>query len=113
MTNSQSDLATSISFRPLALSDIDDFHVWLNRPHLRRFYQRKPVSRAEVEAHYGPRIRGEDPTRCDFALYDGRPVAYLQCYRIPDYPEWANLIESPDGIGVDLAILDPAMLGRG
>jgi aminoglycoside 6'-N-acetyltransferase len=103
----------TISFRPLELTDLDDFCAWLNRPHLRRFYQLEPISRVEVEAEYGPCIRGEDPTHCDFALFDGRPFAYLQCYRIPDYPEWAALIESHDGIGVDLAILDPAMLGRG
>jgi aminoglycoside 6'-N-acetyltransferase len=102
-----------ISFRPLELSDLDDFCMWLDRPHLRRFYQRKPISREDVEAEYGPCIRGEDPTHCHLALFDGKPFGYIQCYRIPDYPEWADLIESHDGIGVDLAILDPSMLGRG
>lgn len=46
--------AMSISFRPLALSDIDDLFVWLNRPHLRRFFQKQPISRDEVEVKYGP-----------------------------------------------------------
>jgi aminoglycoside 6'-N-acetyltransferase len=102
-----------ISFGLLETSDLDDFCTWLNQPHLRRFFQCKPISREEVEAEYGPCIRGEDPTHCHLALFGGRPFGYIQCYRIPDYPEWADLIESPDGIGVDLAILDPAMLGRG
>ena len=101
------------SFRPLELTDLDDFFAWLNRPHLRRFYQRKPVSREDVEAEYGPCIRGDDPTHCHLALMDGNSFGYIQCYRIPDYPEWADLIESHDGIGVDLAILDPGMIGRG
>ena len=103
----------SISFRPLALSDIDDLFVWLNRPHLRRFFQKQPISRDEVEAKYGPRIRGDDPTRSHLALCEGRPFGYLQCYRLADYPDWANVIDSPDGIGVDLAILEPSMLRRG
>jgi aminoglycoside 6'-N-acetyltransferase len=102
-----------IPFRPLTPSDIDALHAGLNRPHLRRFFQKQPISRAEVEAKYGPRIRGEQPTHSHLALCDGRPFGYLQCYRLSDYPDWANLIESQDGIGVDLAILDPSMLGRG
>jgi RimJ/RimL family protein N-acetyltransferase len=103
----------SIAFRPLALSEFDDFFVWLNRPHLRRFFQKRPISRAEIEAKYGPRIRDDSPTRCHLALNGDLPFGYLQCYRLSDHPDWASLIESHDGIGVDLAILEPSMLGRG
>jgi aminoglycoside 6'-N-acetyltransferase len=103
----------AISFRPLALTDLDWLTEGLNRPHLRRFFQKAPVSRAEVEAKYGRYIRGDAPNHSHLALLDTAPFAYLQCYRIADYPGWAEMIGEPDGIGIDLAILDPALIGKG
>jgi len=102
-----------IAFRALAETDYPGLHVWLNRPHLRNFFQKKPISRAEIAAKYAPRIRGEEPTHCHLALLDGRVFGYLQCYRISDHPAWAALIGVTAGIGVDLAILDPGLIGMG
>jgi aminoglycoside 6'-N-acetyltransferase len=103
----------AIAFRPLALADLDDLTLWLNRPHLRRFFQKAPVTRAEIEAKYAPRILGREATACHLALQEGRPFAYLQCYRIADWPEWARMIGEGAGIGVDLAIFEPTLIGKG
>jgi|HubBroStandDraft_4_1064222.scaffolds.fasta_scaffold56573_3 hypothetical protein len=46
-----------------------------------------------------PILPGE-PTVCHPAVSEGSPFAYLQCYRNADYPEWGNVIEVNDGIGV-------------
>ena len=102
-----------VAFRPLAETDLDDLHAWLNRPHLTRFFQKRPISRAEVGAKFEPIIRREDTTHSHLAFDAGAPLGYLQCYRIVDNPEWAALIQAKEGIGVDLAIIDPAKLGRG
>lgn len=102
-----------LAFRPLAEADLADLHAWLNRPHLRRFFQREPISAAEVAEKYRPCIRGEEPTFCHLALLDGQPFGYLQCYRIADHPAWAATIGESDGIGTDLAIFEPEMIGRG
>jgi aminoglycoside 6'-N-acetyltransferase len=102
-----------IAFRPLAESDLADLHVWLNRPHLRAFFQKTPISEAEIDRKYGPYARRERPARCHLALLDGRVFGYLQCYRIADYPDWAVLIGEDKGIGADLAILDPGLIGKG
>lgn len=102
-----------ITFRPLAEADFDDLHVWLNRPHLTRFFQKRPISRSQIGEKYLPRVRGDDPTHSHLALEDGTPFGYLQCYRIADYPDWAAVIDSHDGIGIDLAIFDPAYLRLG
>jgi aminoglycoside 6'-N-acetyltransferase len=72
-------LEGAISYRALAEADLPLMADWLNRPHLRRFFQTTPISLAEVEAKYGPRIRGEVPTCCSIALLDGAPFGYLQC----------------------------------
>jgi aminoglycoside 6'-N-acetyltransferase len=106
-------MESTMAFRPLAQRDLDDLHVWLNRPHLARFFQTQAIGRAEVEAKYAPRIRGEVPTPCHLALYRDRPFGYLQCYRIADWPDWAAQTGLTEGIGVDLAILEPDMIGQG
>lgn len=86
---------------------------WLAEPHVRRFYQKTPVTPAEVAAEYGPAVRGEEPTLCHIALHAGAPFAYLQCYRNADYPEWAAVIGVEEGVSIDLYIGDPAFLHRG
>lgn len=102
-----------IAFRPLAATDLPDLHVWLNRPHLRAFFQKKPISEAEIAEKFGPRLRGEDPVEIHLAALDGKVFGYIQCYRVADHPAWAALIGENDGIGVDLAILDPGLIGKG
>lgn len=106
-------LRDEITFLPLVETDFPAFTEWLNRPHLRRFFQKKPISLAEVTAKYGPSVRGETPTWCQLALLDGRPFGYLQSYRIADYPKWADTIGENDGIGVDLLIFEPELIGKG
>jgi aminoglycoside 6'-N-acetyltransferase len=102
-----------IAFRPLAETDFPALAVWLNRPHLTRFFQKQSITLEEIAAKYGPRVRGDVPTHCHLATDDGRPFAYLQCYRLADWPEWAALVESSEGIGVDLAIFEPDIIGQG
>ncbi|HTT99769.1 MAG TPA: GNAT family N-acetyltransferase [Rhizomicrobium sp.] len=102
-----------ITFRPLVETDFKAFTEWLNRPHLRRFFQKKPTTETAVAAYYGPSVRGETPTHCHLALLDGQPFGYLQCYRIAAYPAWAATIGETDGIGVDLLIFEPDMIGKG
>jgi aminoglycoside 6'-N-acetyltransferase len=103
----------AIAFRPLALADLDAFTRWLNRPHLRRFFQKRAVTRAEVEAKCAPRILGTVPSHCHLAIRGAEAFAYLQCYRLADWPDWARTTGEPDGICVDLAIFEPAMIGQG
>ena len=103
----------TITFRALAEDDLPRLTEWLNRPHLRRFYQVEPTTLDEVAAKYGPRIRGEAPTISSLALLDGAPFGYLQCYRIADWPDWQAVVETAEGVSIDLFIADPALVGRG
>jgi aminoglycoside 6'-N-acetyltransferase len=104
---------TGIEFRRVAEADFSLLTAWFAEPHVRRFYQKTPVTLAEVAAEYGPAIRGEEPTLCYLAAEGATPYAYLQCYRNMDYPEWANVIGVSDGISLDLFIGEPAYLRRG
>jgi aminoglycoside 6'-N-acetyltransferase len=102
-----------VAFRPLVEADFPFLVRWLAEPHVRAFYQKDPVSLAQVALEYGPAVRLEEATICSLALHRGAPFAHLQCYRNADYPEWAEIIGVVDGISVDLFIGDPAYLRRG
>ena len=102
-----------IEFRPVEESDFPTLTAWLAEPHVRRFYQKTPVTLEQVALEYGPFVRGEEPTICHLAISGDAPFAYLQCYRNADYPEWVDIIEVNDGISVDLFVGEPAYLHRG
>jgi aminoglycoside 6'-N-acetyltransferase len=102
-----------IAFRPLTAEDFPRLQHWLMQPHVREFYQKAEISLDEVEAKYGPRVRGEAPTICHIATYRGEPFAYLQCYRNTDWPDWAEQIAHLDGLSIDLYIGDPTYHRRG
>jgi len=106
-------LTQEISFRALQEGDLPRLTEWLSRPHLRRFYQFEPTTLEAVAATYGPRIRGEAPTHSSLALLGGAPFGYLQCYRIADWPDWQAVVETTEGISIDLFIADPDLIGRG
>lgn len=80
---------------------------------MRAFYQKAPVSLAEVEAKFLPRIRGDVPTHDHIALLAGRPFGKLQCYRNRDHRTYADEIGESEGISLDLFIGEPDLLGRG
>ena len=102
-----------IAFRDLDLGDLARLADWLNRPHLRRFYQFAPTTPEAVAAKYGAYIRGAAPTHSHLALLDGAPFAYLQCYRIADWPDWQAVVQTTEGISIDLFIAEPELIGRG
>jgi aminoglycoside 6'-N-acetyltransferase len=103
-----------VAFRPVSESDFPLLTGWLAQPHVRTFFQKDPITLGEVAAKYGPRVRGEAPTRCHVAL-DGerRPFGYLQCYRNLDWPDWAAQIDVEDGLSIDLYIGEPGFVGSG
>ena len=107
------EVAQAITFRPLSEGDLPRLTDWLNRPHLRRFYQPTAITLEAVTAKYLPRIRGEAPTRSHLALLAGEPFGYLQCYRNVDWPDWEAVIGPAGGVSIDLFIAEPSMLGRG
>ncbi len=105
--------ASAIAFRPLELADGPLLTRWLAEPHVRRFYQKQPITLAEVEDEYGATIRGEEPSLSHIAACDGAPFGYIQCYANMAYPEYAETIGVDHGVSVDLYIGDPAFVGRG
>jgi aminoglycoside 6'-N-acetyltransferase len=103
----------AITFAALREADFPRLTRWLAEPHVRRFYQKSPITLEEVALEYGPALRGEEPGHCHLAVGAGRPFGYLQCYRNVDYPRYAALIGAFDGFSIDLYIGEPEFLRRG
>jgi RimJ/RimL family protein N-acetyltransferase len=98
-----------ISFRPMALDDLELMHRWLNDDFVARWWPGWPRLE-QVRAKYAPRIEGTDPTECFIIELDGRPTGFIQCYReVADSPHLRALFEEPERVaGIDLFLGDRA-----
>lgn len=97
----QAALTASIAFRPLAAADVPALVGWQHAPHAVRWFPER-LDLAAARRKYAPRIAGESPVRVHVALVDGRDVGFLQHY-----------LANRDEAGIDFAIGDPELTGRG
>jgi aminoglycoside 6'-N-acetyltransferase len=101
---------SELGFRPLTHDDLPLVDRWLHTEHVRPWWPPYP----DLEAHYGPALAGEEPTRIDLVLEGGRAVGLIQSYVVVDYPEWEQLVEVGPGVaGVDVLLGEPDVVGRG
>lgn len=69
---------------------------------------------ASVEAKYGPRVDGAEPTHVFVVEQEGRPIGWIQWYLWADSPEHAvQLGAAPSSAGIDVAIGELEMTGLG
>jgi RimJ/RimL family protein N-acetyltransferase len=102
-----------IAFRALTRADYPLLQRWLSLPHIDRFWNQR-LDRAGLEAKYGPRIDGSVPTPVWVIELDGQPVGWIQWYRWSEYSGHAAQISAgPGTAGVDLAIGEQELIGRG
>ena len=88
-------------------------HRWLNAPHVVKWWGAGPAMESVVEK-YAARIDGREPTRPFLILYGGRPIGYIQSYRMSSYPVYEQAVGAgPDAAGVDLFIGVEEYLNRG
>ena len=73
-----------MEFRPVEETDFPLLTRCVAEPHLRRLYQKSPISLEGVAAEYTAAVRHEEPSWCDLALLEGIPFACLQSYRNAD-----------------------------
>lgn len=101
------------TFRALRRADQPLLRRWLAQPHVDRWW-RTPWGLAEIEAAYGPRIDGREPTHVHLIASGGRPVGWVQWFRWADYPQHAaELGVDARAAGLDLAIGEPGATGQG
>ena len=103
----------SISFRPLGRCDFPLLQEWLSAPHVAMWWHDR-LDLASVDAKYGPRVEGAEPTRVFVIEHLARPVGWIQWYLWSDYAEHALQLRAElPSAGIDLAIGELAMTGLG
>jgi len=103
-----------VSFAPLAAADLPLLHAWLNASHVIAGYSRVHTTPEDVAAKYGPRIAGTDPIRSYIASVAGRPLGYVQVYRVADFPDDAAVAgEYAHAMAIDVLIGEVEYTGRG
>ncbi len=95
---------TDFSFRPLNRQDFSILQKWLAEPHVREWWH-DDLNAEEIEARYGPRVDGTEPTHVYIIIKDTKPIGIIQWYLWSDYPDHAAQLGA-DGTaaGIDLAI---------
>lgn len=100
-------------FRPLKRTDFSQLQKWLSEPHVKTWWH-DDLNEAEIEAKYGPRVDGIEPTHVFIILYAESPIGLIQFYLWKDYPEHAiQLGAEQTEAGIDLLIGEAEMVGKG
>jgi aminoglycoside 6'-N-acetyltransferase len=103
----------SISFRPLARHDFPKLQGWMSAPHVATWWH-ELLDLASVEAKYGPRVDGAEPTHVFVIKLGAQPIGWIQWYLWSDYPTHAQQLSAElSSAGIDLAIGELAMTGIG
>lgn len=102
-----------VAFSELAVSDLPDVARWHGQPHVAEWFKGSPRTAEAAADHYGPRLRGESPTRMWRVDVEGRAAGYVQAYPVGAYADYAALTADPDAVGFDYVIGEPDLVGRG
>ena len=107
-------MASEITFRPLAGTDIPTLKRWLEDPDVAPWYEEDSTELGALRASYLPIITGAEPTRGYIIRIDDRDAGYIQCYVIDDHPDYARQIAvDPGAVGIDLFLGEPWARDRG
>ncbi|MGH9091200.1 MAG: GNAT family N-acetyltransferase [Acidimicrobiales bacterium] len=102
-----------VELRAMREADLAVVRAWLAEPHVARWFLAGSTVDREVEA-LRRCVSGEDPTHSAVALAGGRAVGWCQWYRCHDYPDHERGVGArPGDAGIDYAIGDPTLVGRG
>jgi aminoglycoside 6'-N-acetyltransferase len=101
-----------VSFRPLQRADFALLARWLALPHVAPWWSDEPTVTA-LEGSYGASVDGTDPTEAFIIELEGRPVGFVQRYRLDDYPAWCGALGVERAAGIDYLIGVPELIGVG
>lgn len=102
-----------LKLRPLRRPDFRLLRTWLAEPHVSRWWDPRH-DEAFIEAKYGPRVDGNEPTEVFVVELDERPVGLFQWCPADQYAWWpSELGLADDAVAIDALIGEPAAVGRG
>lgn len=104
-----------IGFRPLVEADFPLMYRWLMTPHVRQWWDPDvDWTPEEIANRYPAEIDPASPTLLYVIQIGQTDAGYIQCYRIADHPEYAEIIDvDEDTAAIDLFIGDVQFLHRG
>lgn len=105
--------SANLSFHPMRTEDFALMTDWLNRPHVKAFYQKDWTELGDVEKKYGPRVEGSEPVLAYIASADDHPIGYIQSYLNRDWPNYSSQIGTNEGVGLDFFIGEQNYLRQG
>ncbi len=100
-----------VTFRPLRRSDFPTLAVWFGQPHVERWWH-EPTDPAAIEAKYGPRVDGREPTTMWIVEVGGEAAGLAQHYLHADQPDHDRSVGIDDAVGIDYLLAD-GFAGRG
>ena len=102
-----------IEFVPLDESHISLMQRWLADGEAGRWYGRNQ-HKTEIELRQKYLIeKPQRNTRCFIIQHQGKPIGYLQYYRLSDDPQWSALVSGvPHDYGMDLFIGRDDLIGQ-
>ena len=99
--------------RSMTAADLDLVRAWMTEPHVAKWYLSGSTIEQELD-DLQKCFTDEEPTHALVVVEDGRDIGWCQWYRCADYPEHAQAVGAErDDIGLDYALGDPALIGRG
>lgn len=105
-----------MAMRKMSYEDLKLMSKWLNTKEVLEFFgdPEAPPSAIQIREKYGPRIDGVVAVEPYIAETEGKPFAFMQCYRLTDedYKSYGYSIEETI-YGIDQFIGEPALLGKG
>jgi aminoglycoside 6'-N-acetyltransferase len=110
----------ALTIRPMR-DDLEDYRLlvrWRGEPHVHEWWDPDDPAPTleEVIAHYGPAVRGEEPTTACIVEIDDRPAGYLQFYRWQDWLDEGpglDIDADADTFGLDIHIGEPDLIEQG
>ncbi len=104
----------NISFRPLAVSDVDNVVEWLREGEVAFWWHESDTPEDAIRSKWESRAQGEDEkTRIFIIEVDTTDIGVIQTYNVAEYPAAAAEIQAPHAAGIDIFIGIPEWRDRG
>jgi RimJ/RimL family protein N-acetyltransferase len=103
----------ALVFRRLSDADIPLLVAWMAADHAQPWFGDEPRSPDTARQLYAGELAGTSATRIWIVELDGRPIGYVQDYRVVAYDDFAVRVQDPDSVAFDYLIGEPDLIGRG
>src|SRR5438445_12562121 len=108
-------IASQVGFTPVTAEHFPVLWEWRHRPHIEPWWEPwSPKTYEAAAAEWTKQVAGTSPGRPYLIAVDGRPVGYIEGYKLSDDPEhWKALDLGHDVVRADVYIAETNYLYPG